>query len=245
MSNTDNITSITFPAFSGTADPLSTIRIYDTDGTTVLGTGFTGAAGQYSIGMSSALSEGVHTLTATAIDAAGNESAHSAGLTVTIDTTPPDLSNIVVAGDDILTSAEIQAGFTVTGTAPGIPDQTISVGLADFTTLQLLDTATATVTGGVWSVSVPAAAVARLRAEATILCGDPDHCEVLGGDAEKGAFMAPVLLRCPAPLSAHAPHSVEAFGPVATVIGYRDTAHAVELIARHGLEAAQNQVHQR
>ena len=179
VSNTDNITSITFPAFSGTADPLSTIRIYDTDGTTVLGTGFTGAAGQYSIGMSSALSEGVHTLTATAIDAAGNESAHSAGLTVTIDTTPPDLSNIVVAGDDILTSAEIQAGFTVTGTAPGIPDQTISVGLADFTTLQLLDTATATVTGGVWSVSVPAAAVARLSGDEFVVI-----LEQIGGRAE-------------------------------------------------------------
>ncbi|QDJ08520.1 Oxepin-CoA hydrolase [Roseomonas mucosa] len=76
------------------------------------------------------------------------------------------------------------------------------------------------------------AAVARLRAEATILCGDPDHCEVLGGDAEKGAFMAPVLLHCEHPLQASLVHELEAFGPVATLMPYDGVEEAVALARR-------------
>ncbi|RJO73821.1 phenylacetic acid degradation bifunctional protein PaaZ [Nocardia panacis] len=46
-----------------------------------------------------------------------------------------------------------------------------------------------------------------------------------------GAFLSPILLRCNSSDAAE-PHEIEAFGPVATVIGYRDTAHAIELTAR-------------
>jgi oxepin-CoA hydrolase/3-oxo-5,6-dehydrosuberyl-CoA semialdehyde dehydrogenase len=61
--------------------------------------------------------------------------------------------------------------------------------------------------------------------------GDPEHVEVVGADARRGAFMSPVLIRADDGGRAE-PHEVEAFGPVSTLIGYRDTAHAIELAAR-------------
>lgn len=73
-------------------------------------------------------------------------------------------------------------------------------------------------------------AVQSLRASAELVFGDPDHVEVIDGDAERGAFMSPVLLRADA--SAVEPHDVEPFGPVSTVIGYRDVPEAVTLAVR-------------
>ncbi|MFJ9370024.1 phenylacetic acid degradation bifunctional protein PaaZ [Nocardia sp. NPDC101769] len=46
-----------------------------------------------------------------------------------------------------------------------------------------------------------------------------------------GAFLSPILLRCK-DNSACEPHEIEPFGPVATVIGYRDAAEVIDLTAR-------------
>jgi len=69
-----------------------------------------------------------------------------------------------------------------------------------------------------------------LEDAATIVFGDPEHVEVTGGDATRGAFMSPVLLQAQ---DARRPelHEVEAFGPVAALIGYRDTPDVIELAA--------------
>ncbi|GLI25337.1 oxepin-CoA hydrolase/3-oxo-5,6-dehydrosuberyl-CoA semialdehyde dehydrogenase [Xanthobacter flavus] len=75
-------------------------------------------------------------------------------------------------------------------------------------------------------------AVREIAAEAEIVFGDPDKVEPVGADAATGAFMAPVLLRCAEPLKAKAPHEVEAFGPVATVMGYEAIADALALVAK-------------
>ncbi|MGI8761236.1 MAG: phenylacetic acid degradation bifunctional protein PaaZ [Jatrophihabitantaceae bacterium] len=64
-----------------------------------------------------------------------------------------------------------------------------------------------------------------------LVFGDPDHVDVRGADAERGAFISPLLVRCEDADRAE-PHEIEAFGPVSTVIGYRDTAHAIELAGR-------------
>jgi oxepin-CoA hydrolase/3-oxo-5,6-dehydrosuberyl-CoA semialdehyde dehydrogenase len=53
--------------------------------------------------------------------------------------------------------------------------------------------------------------------------------KLLGGDPEKGGFMSPRLLYCHRPLEALEPHDVEAFGPVATVLPYRDLDEAIQL----------------
>jgi oxepin-CoA hydrolase/3-oxo-5,6-dehydrosuberyl-CoA semialdehyde dehydrogenase len=53
----------------------------------------------------------------------------------------------------------------------------------------------------------------------------------VGADAERGAFLSPVLIRAD-DSSRPEPHEVEAFGPVSTLIGYRDTEDAIALAAR-------------
>jgi oxepin-CoA hydrolase/3-oxo-5,6-dehydrosuberyl-CoA semialdehyde dehydrogenase len=65
----------------------------------------------------------------------------------------------------------------------------------------------------------------------TAVFGDPDHVDVVGADAERGAFISPVLVKADDAERAE-PHEVEAFGPVSTLLGYRDIAHAIELAAR-------------
>lgn len=76
--------------------------------------------------------------------------------------------------------------------------------------------------------------VLELRTEADLVAGDPSKFEIIGADAKRGAFVPPLLLLCRDPRAAKAVHSVEAFGPVATVLGYRDTADAIALAKRGG-----------
>ena len=73
--------------------------------------------------------------------------------------------------------------------------------------------------------------VKALLTAGRLVSGDPDHVDVLGASAERGAFMAPLLLLSD-DASRPEPHQVEAFGPVSTIIGYRDTAEVIELAAR-------------
>ncbi len=70
-----------------------------------------------------------------------------------------------------------------------------------------------------------------LQSVAKIVHGDPEHVEVVGADAERGAFISPILLRAD-DAAAEEVHSVEAFGPVSTVIGYRDATDVIDLAAR-------------
>jgi oxepin-CoA hydrolase/3-oxo-5,6-dehydrosuberyl-CoA semialdehyde dehydrogenase len=70
-----------------------------------------------------------------------------------------------------------------------------------------------------------------LQSAATMVYGDPERVEVVDADAERGAFLSPILLRAD-DAAAEEVHAVEAFGPVSTVIGYRDVADVVDLAAR-------------
>jgi oxepin-CoA hydrolase/3-oxo-5,6-dehydrosuberyl-CoA semialdehyde dehydrogenase len=76
------------------------------------------------------------------------------------------------------------------------------------------------------------AQIEKLRREAEIVFGDPARVSVDGADAEKGAFLSPVLLAASNPLACAAVHAVEAFGPVATLLPYRDLDEAVALANR-------------
>src|SRR6478735_4639785 len=73
-------------------------------------------------------------------------------------------------------------------------------------------------------------AIEALRSSADIVYGDPDRVELVGADAERGAFMSPVLLR--ARPGAVEPHDVEPFGPVSTVLTYDSLDDAIALAAR-------------
>ena len=76
--------------------------------------------------------------------------------------------------------------------------------------------------------------LAELRREADLVVGNPQAFEIKGADRERGAFLPPLLLLCREPHAAHAVHEVEAFGPVATVLPYQDTADAIALARRSG-----------
>jgi oxepin-CoA hydrolase/3-oxo-5,6-dehydrosuberyl-CoA semialdehyde dehydrogenase len=77
------------------------------------------------------------------------------------------------------------------------------------------------------------AQLAKLEREARIVLGN-NPIQPEGADAEKGAFVAPTVLHCPDPNSATALHEVEAFGPVCTVVGYRNADEAITLARRGG-----------
>lgn len=80
-------------------------------------------------------------------------------------------------------------------------------------------------------------AVARLSADAKLVFGDlgrdPGRIDVEGADPERGAFQSPILLRCE-DLSAAAPHEVEAFGPVSTLLPYHGLDEVIAAAAQGG-----------
>ncbi|GAA1386243.1 phenylacetic acid degradation bifunctional protein PaaZ [Pseudonocardia kongjuensis] len=72
--------------------------------------------------------------------------------------------------------------------------------------------------------------VKALRDAGRLVSGDPDHVEVAGADADRGAFVSPMLL-VGDPDRAE-PHEIEAFGPVSTVLPYDSADRLVEYAAR-------------
>ncbi len=76
--------------------------------------------------------------------------------------------------------------------------------------------------------------LSRLQREAEVVYGSTRGGEPVGADAEKGAFMSPTLLLCRDASAAREIHSVEAFGPVCTVVPYSDIDSAITLARRGG-----------
>lgn len=71
--------------------------------------------------------------------------------------------------------------------------------------------------------------VQKLLASSQIVYGSLDSVEVIDADPEKGAFMSPVLLMNDKPFAATAAHEVEAFGPVSTIMPYKNMDEAIAL----------------
>jgi oxepin-CoA hydrolase/3-oxo-5,6-dehydrosuberyl-CoA semialdehyde dehydrogenase len=71
--------------------------------------------------------------------------------------------------------------------------------------------------------------VAELSSEASLVYGGGDAFKVVDADVSKGAFFMPTLLLCDKPIGARKVHSVEAFGPVSTVLPYENLDEAIEL----------------
>jgi oxepin-CoA hydrolase/3-oxo-5,6-dehydrosuberyl-CoA semialdehyde dehydrogenase len=69
-----------------------------------------------------------------------------------------------------------------------------------------------------------------IGAEAERVFGDPDSFAVEGADKDKGAFVPPMLFHCADPDTALRVHDTEAFGPVSTIMPYRDLPHAIQLL---------------
>ena len=62
-----------------------------------------------------------------------------------------------------------------------------------------------------------------------IVYGNMDDFEVHGGDRNKGAFFSPILFRNDDPFNKTDVHEIEAFGPVSTIMPYKNLDDAVEL----------------
>jgi oxepin-CoA hydrolase/3-oxo-5,6-dehydrosuberyl-CoA semialdehyde dehydrogenase len=71
--------------------------------------------------------------------------------------------------------------------------------------------------------------VQKLLASSQIVYGSLDSVEVIDADANKGAFMSPVLLMNENPFTAKEVHEVEAFGPVSTIMPYKKAEDAIAL----------------
>ncbi len=120
-SDTDNLTNDTTPTFTGTAEAGSTVKIYD--GTSLLGTTMAGVDGTWTFTVpadldpaqegNQSLSDGAHSIKATATDAAGNTSADSGALSITVDTAAPDATITVgPAADSFVSSRSASFSFT-------------------------------------------------------------------------------------------------------------------------------------
>jgi len=74
--------------------------------------------------------------------------------------------------------------------------------------------------------------LAELARGNRVVFGERDGFAPRGEGVSNGAFFAPTLLLCEAPLENSAVHDVEAFGPVSTLMPYDDLDEAVALAAR-------------
>lgn len=71
--------------------------------------------------------------------------------------------------------------------------------------------------------------VQKLLASSQIIYGSLDSVELIDADIDKGAFISPLLLINENPFTSEEPHNVEAFGPVSTIMPYKNIEEAITL----------------
>ena len=156
----DHVTNVATPTITGTAEAGATVRLYDTDGTTLLGSTTANGSGAWSI-TSGTLGDGNHTLTATQTDVAGNASPAGAGVALTIDTAAPSASGapVLAAASDTGTRGDNRT----TATAPvltGSGEANAVIKLYDTDGTTVLGTTTADGAGS-WSITSSALRVGQ------------------------------------------------------------------------------------
>ena len=71
--------------------------------------------------------------------------------------------------------------------------------------------------------------VEKLLASSQLIYGSLDSVDVIDADANKGAFISPLLLLNENPFASSEVHEVEAFGPVSTIMPYKNMDEAIQL----------------
>lgn len=71
--------------------------------------------------------------------------------------------------------------------------------------------------------------VKKLSKSQEIVFGSLDNFDVVGADKDKGAFISPILFLNDDPFNKIDCHSIEVFGPVSTIIPYKNIEEAIEL----------------
>jgi oxepin-CoA hydrolase / 3-oxo-5,6-dehydrosuberyl-CoA semialdehyde dehydrogenase len=75
--------------------------------------------------------------------------------------------------------------------------------------------------------------IQKLLASSQIVYGSLDSLELVDADPTRGAFLSPILLLNEAPFRSEDVHDIECFGPVSTVMPYRDLDEAI-LLSKKG-----------
>ncbi|WP_234472838.1 Ig-like domain-containing protein [Pantoea sp. S61] len=201
------VTNDNTPSLSGTAEAGSIIKVYD--GTTLIGSTQAGTGGTWNF-TTQTLTDGAHTLTATATDTAGNVSAAGNAVTITVDTSVPSTPDFVVTNNDVLpTETVANNGYTndntpvLSGTATANSLVTIydgntaigsvttnAQGVWSFTADTLNDGAhplTITVTDSAGNVS-PASAVVTINIDTEA----PDVAQGVTVNNNEGSTLVPI-----------------------------------------------------
>jgi large repetitive protein len=155
------------PTFTGLAEGSSTVKLYDGSSTTPIATTTATSTGTWSATPSTAMSNGVHSITATATDAAGNTSPASAAVSITIDTVAPSAPVISSPASGTTTNDS-------TPTFSGSAEASSTVRVYDGTSTTPIVTVTATSTG-TWSATPSTAltnGVHSITAKATDKAGN-------------------------------------------------------------------------
>jgi oxepin-CoA hydrolase/3-oxo-5,6-dehydrosuberyl-CoA semialdehyde dehydrogenase len=71
--------------------------------------------------------------------------------------------------------------------------------------------------------------VELLMKEQDIVIGDMDNFDVIGADKQKGAFFSPIVFRNDDPHNKLGAHNIECFGPVSTLMPYKDLDDAIAI----------------
>ncbi len=203
----DGITNHSTLTLTGSAEANSTVKVYD--GTTLLGTATANGTGAWSL-TTGTLANGAHNLTATSTDVAGNTSAASGALQVTVDTIAPVAPSIASFGPD---SGIVGDGITnhSTLTLTGSAEANSTVKVYDGTTL--LGTATANGTGA-WSLTTGTLANGAHNLTAT--------STDVAGNTSGASSVLPVTVDTSAPVVP----SIASFGPDSGTVGDGITNHS-------------------
>ena len=137
----DGITNVATPTFAGTAEPGSSVTLYN--GNTALGTAAVAPDGTWSF-TSGLLTDGAHQITASISDQAGNVSPSSNAFSLTVDTVPPALTAGLLNDTGTSATDRITADATLSGSGDLNASVTISEGTG------AVGTATAD-TNGIWT----------------------------------------------------------------------------------------------
>lgn len=73
------------------------------------------------------------------------------------------------------------------------------------------------------------AQVQKLLASSAVIYGSLESVNVVDADAIEGAFLSPLLLLNKEPFAREESHNIEAFGPVSTIMPYKNMDEAIEL----------------
>jgi oxepin-CoA hydrolase/3-oxo-5,6-dehydrosuberyl-CoA semialdehyde dehydrogenase len=76
--------------------------------------------------------------------------------------------------------------------------------------------------------------IEELNRETEVVSGNPQRTRFEGEGTERGFFMEPILLRATNVEESRSIHEIEIFGPVATILAYRDVDQALRLVRRGG-----------